>query len=261
MKLRINLNVALASARFQWLSIRTNPDYFLALAMAPAFAIVFLSIVRHAGRADLTTFALLAPVLISLWSMSINVSGELISTDRGQGTIEPLIATPASYAVVLLGRVGAVSLLGLTSFVEVGLIGRFMFGVSLIISHPMVFISTLVAAVFAMSGTSMILASVFVLGRSTRVFQQSLGYPFYVLGGVIVPVANLPQWLQPLTKVVFLSWTSDLLRDACSPARVDSALWRLGVVVVLGAISMALGIYLIDRVLARVRGLGTMGFA
>jgi ABC-2 type transport system permease protein len=250
-----------ASARFQWLSIRTNPDYFLALAMAPAFAIVFLSIVRHAGRSDLTTFALLAPVLISLWSMSINVSGELIAQDRGYGTIEPLIATPAIYAVVLLGRIAAVSLLGLTSFIEVGLIGRFMFGVELVISHPLVFIATLIAAVFAMSGTSMILASVFVLGRSTRVFQQSLGYPFYVLGGVLVPVANLPHWLQPFTKVVFLSWTSDLLRDACSPAHVDSALWRLSVVVALGAASMGFGVYLIDRVLTRVRGLGTMGFA
>jgi ABC-2 type transport system permease protein len=249
------------SVRFQLATVKTNPDYFMSLATAPAFAVAFLSIVRHAGREDLTSFALLAPVFMTLWHMSIFVSGELIGQDRGWGTLEPLIATPAAYPVVLIGRTTAVSFLGVLSLIEVSIVGRLLFGVTLHIWHPAVFAATIAASVFAMAGTSLIFAAVFVLGRSTRIFQQSLNYPFYVLGGVIVPIATLPSWLHPVSKGVFLSWTTELLRDACNPAAIDSVVPRIAAVLALGALGGGVGVVLVGRVLRRVRNLGTVNFA
>ena len=41
--------------------------------------------------------ALLAPVLMSVWSMALLVSGEIIDADRQLGTLEPLVAAPASF--------------------------------------------------------------------------------------------------------------------------------------------------------------------
>lgn len=255
------MRTALASFHFQLLLMRNDPHAAIALATTPLFAVVFLSVVRHAGRDDLIGFAALAPVLISLWRMSSDVSGEVIAQDRGLGTLEPLVATPASYASVLLGRVTAVSAAGLLSFVEVWLVTRFVFGVTIVLEHPLVFLSTVLAAVFAMSGTALVMASVFALGRSTRIFQQTLTYPFYVLGGVIVPVAMLPAWIRPLSRIVFLSWTADLMRDALQPEHVDAFAARLLAVLVIGAVTLALGTFLLGRVLRRVRRTGTLGFA
>jgi ABC-2 type transport system permease protein len=106
-----------------------------------------------------------------------------------------------------------------------------------------------------------VMASVFALGRSTRIFQQTLTYPFYVLGGVIVPVALLPAWVRPLSRAVFLSWTADLLRDALQPSPVENVGGRLLGVVALGAAALAVGGFLLDRVMRRVRRTGTMGYA
>lgn len=39
-----------AGARLQVAIIRNNPDYFLDLATAPLFAVIFLALVRNAGR-------------------------------------------------------------------------------------------------------------------------------------------------------------------------------------------------------------------
>ena len=252
--------VLAAGFRFQVQTIRTNPDYFIALATTPLFAIVFLSIVRHAGRDDLAGYAVLAPVLISLWRMSTDVSGELIGQDRGYGTLEQIIATPASYPVNVGGRVLAVSVIGISSLVEVWIVARVFFGITLTIHHPAVFVATMAAAIYAMSGTALIMAALFALGRSTRIFQQTLTYPFYLLGGVIVPVATLPDWVEPLSRVVFLSWTSDLLRASLERDAVDDPLARITVILGLGSVGIVLGAVALRRALLRVQRLGTMTY-
>jgi ABC-2 type transport system permease protein len=256
-----HLRLLASSFRFELLVLRTEPNAFIALATAPLFAIVFLSVVRHAHRDDLIGYAALAPLLISMWRMSTDISGEVIGQDRSYGTLEPIIATPASYGTVLLGRIMAVSVIGLISFAEIWLVVRVMFGTAIRFEHPTVFVATLAAAVFAMSGTALVMASVFALGRSTRIFQQTLTYPFYLLGGVIVPVAFLPRWLQPLSRLVFLSWAADLLRDALTPKPVANLGGRLAAVVVIGTVMLSIGGTLVARALRRVQRTGTLGYA
>lgn len=249
------------SFRLQLQIIGTNPDYFLALAIAPLATVVFVSFVRHAGRNDLLAFAVVAPALISLWRTSIMASGEIVNEDREEATMEPTIATPVAYSTVVLARVLAVSTVGLTGFPVVWLVARVLFGVHLVIDHPVVLALTLVAAAFAMSGTAVVMAALFALARSSRIFQQSLTYPFYVLGGVLVPVSLLPAWVRPLSRAVFLSWTADLLRSSLSPATVTNVVPRLGAVVGLGLAGFACGTVLLRRILDRVRSLGTMTYA
>ena len=249
------------SFRLQLQMIRTNPDYFLGLAIAPLATVVFLSFVRHAGRDDLVPFAVVAPALISLWRTSIMASGEIINEDREQATMEPTIATPSAYSTVVLGRILGVSAVGLIGFPVVWLVARLVFGVRLVVEHPIVFVLTLTAAVFAMSGTAVVMAAVFALARSSRIFQQSLTYPFYVLGGILVPVSFLPVWVRPLSRLVFLSWTADLLRASLSPATVTDVALRIGAIIALGLVAFACGTVLLRRILDRVRFLGTMTYA
>jgi ABC-2 type transport system permease protein len=241
--------------------IRTNPDYFLALATAPLSAVVFLSVVRHAGRPDLVPFALAAPVLMALWRTSIMASGEIVNEDRGLATMEPTIAAPASYPMAILGRIAAVSAVGLLGLPEVWLVARALFGIAITVEHPAVLVLTLTAAAFAMSGTAVVMAAVFALGRSARIFQQTLTYPFYVLGGILVPVSLLPFWLRPFSRLVFLSWTADLLRASLAPAPVDDAALRLSAIVGLGVAGYVGGTLILGKVLHRVRNLGTITYA
>ena len=249
------------SFRLQLQIIRTNPDYFLALAIAPLATVVFISFVRHAGRNDLVAFAVVAPALISLWRTSIMASGEIVNEDREQATMEPTIATPASYSTVVLGRILAVSAVGLIGFPVVWLVARLLFDVRVTVEHPAVFGLTLATAAFAMSGTAVVMSAVFALARSSRIFQQSLTYPFYVLGGILVPISFLPVWVRPFSRLVFLSWTADLLRASLSPASVTNVAPRLGAIVALGLVGFACGTLLLRRILDRVRSLGTITYA
>src|SRR6266536_1985118 len=168
----------LAAVRFQLELMRGNPDYWLVLVTTPFFLVIFLGIVRHAGRADLTAVAVPAPVLIALWSMALFVAGEVVDSDRWYGTLEAVVAAPVGLTVLVLGRVAAVTAVSLLSVVE-----------------------------------------------------------------------------------VFLSWSAGLLRDSLRPGPVQQVPLRLGAIVALGVAGFLLGRYLIERLLRRVRGLGSLGHA
>ena len=236
-------------------------DYLMPLVTVPMFTIVFLAIVRQAGRGDLAQYALLAPVLIALWQLSLLSSGEILAEERWAGTLEPTLATPASFPGVVLARVLAVTTIALLSVPEVLVAGRLFFGVSLHVHHPLALALTMLATAFAVSGTALIMAALFVLTRSARTFQNSLSYPLYVLGGVFVPIAFLPSWLRPLSAAVFLSWSGDLLRASLAVAPVHRLGLRLAVVCALGLAGLAIGVILLEGVLRRLKQRGSVGVA
>jgi ABC-2 type transport system permease protein len=243
--------------------LRRSFGEMVVLVTAPLMTLVFLAITRHAGRDDLAPYAVLAPALIVLWGTALQISGEIVAREREFGALEALVAAPASFGAVTTGRIAAVTLLSLVGFAESWLAAWLVFGVVVTIWHPVAFTAALVVTGLAMAGTASIMAALFVLARSARAFQNSLNYPFYVLGGVMVPVSLLPGafWLEPVSKAVFLSWSADLLRDALSPAAVPDLLPRLGVVLALGAIGYLLGVVLLRRAVDRLRRTGTMGYA
>ncbi|WP_233163436.1 ABC transporter permease [Glycomyces salinus] len=248
-------------ARFQIAAMRRSPHDLMALVNAPLFTVIFLAIVRYTGRDDLTGYAVLAPAMITVFAMALLASGEIIANDRTDGRLELLVASPSPVAVVVLSRIAMITLVSLVSVAECWLVARVLFGKAVAVPHPWLFVGTLAAIGLAMAGTASAMAGLFVLTRSARTFQNSLSYPFYILGGVLVPPALLPEWLRPLTQVVFLSWGTDLLRDSLSEAPVQRVLPRIAAVIVLGGTGFLLGAWLIHRVLLKVRNDGTVSHA
>jgi ABC-2 type transport system permease protein len=98
-----------------------------------------------------------------------------------------------------------------------------------------------------------------VLARNAVTFSNSASYPFYVLGGILVPVSFLPHWIRPVSAVVFLSWSADLMRAALQAAPMHEFGFRLAMVAVLGAAGLLVGLYAMRVILTRVRGTGELG--
>ncbi|MBP0451124.1 MULTISPECIES: ABC transporter permease [unclassified Kitasatospora] len=250
-----------ASFRVQLLLMRRSPGDLAVLVTAPFFSLMFLSMTQQAARSALTPYAVAAPVLIAVWTMSLFVAGDLISSERSGGRLEALVATPAPLSVVIMGRICAAVALSMLAFVETWLVGWLCFGIVVPVPHPAVLVAALAATVLAMAGTATMMAAVFVLARSARIFQNTLSYPVYLLAGVLVPVSLLPGWLQPFSRAVFLYWGAGLLRDSLAPPDVPQLAGRLAMVLVLGATGFVAGQLLMRQVLRRVRVLGTLGQA
>lgn len=238
--------------------IRSNPDALMPLFLAPLFAIIFMAIVRQSGRPDLEADALMAPVLMTLLWVALQHAGTLMAGDRWQALLEPVIASPTSLASVLLGRIMSLMCFALLSFIEVWAVGELVFGVSIPFGHPGELVLVLACTALAMSGLAVAFSALLVMTRNAYTFTNSTSFPLYLLGGVFVPVAILPDWIQPVSSVLFVSWSSDLLRATVKDAPIEDFWPRLGMVVLLGAVSFAIGRVILHYVLRRMRGNGEL---
>jgi ABC-2 type transport system permease protein len=249
-----------ASVRAQVQMTRRNIEDLLPLLTMPLFTLVFMAILINAGRRDLNGYAIVAPLLITLAQMGIFVASEMITRERGAQTLELVVATPAPFFLIVVSRIAVLTSLGLLGFVESWLLARIFFDVSVTIHHPEVLALTLVLTVAASTGTALVFAALICFARSTRTFQGAVAYPLFLISGVLVPVSYLPDWLEPVSRGVFLYWSADLLRDAMKPGSQEDVALRLGAICLLGLIGGVVGGALIGRMLIHLKKEGTLGF-
>jgi ABC-2 type transport system permease protein len=169
-----------------------------------------------------------------------------------------LVAAPSSFGAVIFGRIAATTAIGTVSFFEAWLVARLIFGATVTIHHWGAFVLTVFATLAAMAGTAVGMAALFVLARNAVTFSNSASYPFYVLGGILVPVSLLPHWVRPLSAVVFLSWSADLLRATLQATPIHRFWPHLGMVALLGACGYAVGLAALRVILVRVRESGEL---
>ncbi|GAA4241145.1 hypothetical protein GCM10022254_68790 [Actinomadura meridiana] len=239
---------------------RRRPEHALILLIAPMQTTTMLALAVTTHRQDVVANAVIAPGLIGLWVAALDYAGRVVREDRWAGRFSALIAAPVPLGLVVAGRVATVVLVGAAAFVESWLVAALGFGRVLTVADPGPFAVAITATCLATVGTATLISAVFVMSRAGDVLQNSLSYPFYILGGVLVPVTVLPGWLHPFSRAVFLSWSADLLRDT---VHGDAHGWPRSVAVILGlgAAAMAAGLWLTRHYVDRARRDGTVGFA
>jgi ABC-2 type transport system permease protein len=191
--------------------------------------------------------------------MGLFVASELITRERNGQTLELVVATRAPFFLVLMSRILVPSALGLLGFVESWLIARIAFDVNVEIHHPWVFAATLLLTTLASTGTALITAALFCFSRSARTLQASIAFPLFLVAGVLVPVTFLPDWVEPLSRVIFAYWSAELLRAAMQPGEPADVLLKLAAIGVLGVAAGAVGAFLVHRMLQHLKREGSLG--
>lgn len=241
---------------YQWRLFRNKPSDVGILISVPFSAAILLSVVRASGRTDLIGEALLAPCLMCIWSVGFTVGGTCLVGDRAIGQLELLLAAPAGFVGYVWGRVSATTVIALTGFGEAWAVGVVAFGARPHIYHPGWFAVGLVAVIATSVPTSAVVAVLLASARDPGRMPSYVNYPVYVLAGVFTPVSFLPALLQPLSRLLFLSWGADLLRD-CVQQQMTYSPWKdLGAVLGIGLVTAALGGWLTRLVLTRMRQTG-----
>jgi ABC-2 type transport system permease protein len=208
------MSVVLAGLRVQLLISLRRLDDLQLLALVPFSAVLYLTMLAQTGRRDLAVVGVLASYVTSVWSLALLSGGDLIDEERYTGTFAPLLVTPVSVARAMLGRVLAISLLGLVGLVEAGVVAVLFFSIDLGIDRPWLLAGTVVLLSVAMAGATYLFGAVFLLTFNARPWQNAMTYPAYVLGGVLAPLRAWPIWIRVPGRLFFLSWVMDLFAVA-----------------------------------------------
>lgn len=248
-----SVRIMLAGARVQ--ASRARGGFFLLAAVVTpvAYAVVFILMARHLGRAtELAPYVVIVPALIGVWYSAIATGAAVVGDERASGTLELLVAAPAPAALVILGRVTANTVLSLISIPFV-LVAARLLGAELRIPEPFMAALALLALAVTTVAVTLIFASTFVLARSTAVVQNLIPFPLYILSGIAFPLTLLPEWLHPLSALVPLTWVADLLRSSAQSGGDPAALPKLGALAALSLFYAASGFWLFSRIERAVR--------
>jgi ABC-2 type transport system permease protein len=248
----------LAGMRFQYWWLRRNVDELQAFVLTPMFTIIFGGIVLAAGRQNLLPSAILGAALMGLWTLCIQAGGNIIEHERMQGTFEAVESTPTGLRLVVFGRVSTVIAVMALVVPEVWLVTLLVFGQAIPVPHPWLFIVAFLLTLAGLHAAAGLCAGLFVLARNVVILQNALAYPVYLLGGIVVPVSLLPHWIQPLSRLIFLSWGADLLRASLKPTPpAGIATGLLGLVITSAGLAIA-GQVTFGMVVRRARIKGTL---
>ena len=249
----------MAAARAQFrMSRRDIGDLFMAISH-PVYSLIFMAIFVHVGREDLAAYALVAPMLMGVIGTAAFVASELVMRERRDQTLEVSVICPAPFWAVIFSRILVITAISMVGILESWVIVRFGFGIDVAIHHPGTFAAAILLTTLAAAGIALIAAAIFCFAEEVRTFQNSITFPLLLFSGVLVPVTAFPDWLEPLSRVVFLYWSADLLRASMQLEVPQGAQTALAVLAGLGLGSTLLGAALLGRMIGYLRREGRLG--
>lgn len=192
---------------------------------------------------EFDTMDFIAPVYLALLALFFVFLLTCVSflRERSQGTMERLLATPATRLEIVLGYMAG---LGLFALVQVAVILFFTIWVLKIHYLGSLALLFLVVALLAVTGVSLgILASAFARNEFQVVqFIPLLIIPQALLSGTFWAVEELPAFLQPFARIMPLTYANYALRDVMLKGWGLTEIWpNLAILVGLTALLTALG--------------------
>lgn len=233
-----------------------------ALVISVIQPVVFLAVASRRGSpADprQTTEIVFGCVMIALWSSTVWGAGTLLRREAAQGTLAALLVRPVSLLSVLMGKTLGIAAAGLVRALAAVAVAAPLLGLRADIPGPLAVAVIVTAAWASAAAMGLALSGAVFLSRAGLRIIEALGYPVFVLGGLIIPLQMLPSGLRWPAQAVSLHHVTGMVHDAAQgrmPAPGD-----LGAVALLTAIYLAGGVWAFHTVLRRGRARGTLELA
>ena len=236
---------------FQLKMISRSPFEGVGQIIYPLFFATVAFFVFRAGDSPRTLlYASLGAAVMGMWSATSTTAGNAMQRERWHGTLEALVASPPHFSLILLPITLAMSTIGIYCLVATLLFGRFLFGIELTVEHPVAFGLSVVGTVLSFGALGFLFAVSFVRFRAAWALGNLFEYPVWLIGGFLVPLVLLPDWVRPISWALAPTWGMNAIRESS----LGGSPWPdLGVCLALGAAYIALGILALERVLGAAR--------
>jgi ABC-2 type transport system permease protein len=204
------------------------------------------------ASATFDTLDYIAPVYIAFLAFFFVFLLTCVSflRERSQGTMERLLATPATRLEIVLGYLGG---LGLFALIQVAIIGAFTIWVLKIHYLGSLALIFLDIALLALVGVGLgILSSTFARTEFQVIqFIPIIIIPQALLSGMIWPVEEMPSYLQPFAYIMPLTYANRALRNVMLKGQGLDVIWPdLLILVGMAVVIVALGALTVRREVA-----------
>jgi ABC-2 type transport system permease protein len=251
-------------ARLFWLGLLLHFKHLsrnaFAVTTTTIWPLVYASLAYFMFQAGSEPEALLVASLgaavMGIWSITTVDAADSIQRQRSLGVLELLVAAPTPFWTVLLPITIASSAIGIYSLVSTLLWGRLLFGIPLELDQPLLFALAIPPTIVSIGLLGFVMSSMIVRFRAGWAVGNMFEYPVWLVTGLLIPVALLPDWVEPISWVLAPTWGMRALSDAAFAG--GSPLEDIAMCLLLSAIYTVLGATLLKRFLESARRRATL---
>ena len=251
-------------ARVVWLGVAFHFKHLsrnaFAVMTTTIWPLVYASLAYFMFQAGAESEALLlasiGAAVMGIWSVTTVDAADSIQRQRSLGVLELLVAAPTPFWAVLLPVTIASSAIGIYSLVSTLLWGRLVFGIPLELEQPLLFALSIPPTIVSIGLLGFVMASVVVRFRAGWAIGNMFEYPVWLVTGLLIPVALLPDWVEPISWVLAPTWGMRALSDAAFAG--GSPLADIAMCLVLSAVYTLVGALLLGRFLESARRRATL---
>jgi ABC-2 type transport system permease protein len=242
-------------ALFSWL----RPEMWLTqLLVLPLFQMAFFVYVARFVNPTITNVAFIAvgnAMQVASFS-SIFAVCNLTSEEKWQGTLTPLIATPANRFALFFGRALFQIFNGIATIAVGFFYANSLFGVDMSRTDFLALTLVILVTSLTMTGFGLMLGSVGLFMRTAMIIANIFLFIGLLICGVNFPVSDLPIWLQPVSYAIPMTYGTMAARAAVQGASILNLTPVLlqEIAVGIGSILVGYILFIWFEVLARRKG-------
>jgi ABC-2 type transport system permease protein len=161
---------------------------------------------------DYFSFVLIGIAFSGYMSLAISNFAGSIREGQMTGTLEIMLLSPTRLSVILLSSSLWPYLLTTLNVIIYFLVGIFVFGVNLSQANYVTTIVVLLLSIASFSGIGVLSAAFILWTKRGDPITWIFGSLSSLVAGVYYPVAVLPDWLEPISKCVPMTYALDAMR-------------------------------------------------
>ncbi|MFS0861925.1 ABC transporter permease [Fredinandcohnia sp. 179-A 10B2 NHS] len=213
-----------------------------AVNAAPTYELQFESVTSGENELDYTDFLLTGMIALSIAQGGLFGMVDLVDMRR-KGLLRRLRMTPANMGIFGLSDMVMRLIFSVIQIILLSLIGVFVFGAKLYINFPSLLLVFLVGAL-SFNAIGYLISSFSKTNEAYMGVANIVSFLMMFVSGIFFPVETMPDWLQPISNILPLTYFADGLRDSMvyNTGILTSSLWYgFGNMVIWGGIAFIIG--------------------
>jgi len=198
-------------------------------------------------------FQFMAAGIIAMTAMMSVMTGlpRAISHEKEAGTLDGMMSAPINRMSILLGKTIAQTTRGIIQAIIILALAIALFGVTIQGNILLVF-ALLFLGIFSFVGLGIVITSYAKNEETAGMMLMTLMFPMMFLSGVFFPIQQMPWFMQAISKVFPLTYTTSALRKVMTlGAGVSSITTELLVLIVFGTVMLLIAVRVFKRAMTR----------
>lgn len=215
---------------------------------APTYELQFDTISAGKNELAYTDFLLTGMIALAIAQGGLFGMVDLVEMQR-KGLIKRLRMTPANMGIFGLSDMMMRFIFSIVQIILLSLIGVFIFGANLYINFPSLILVFFVGAL-SFNAIGYLVSS---FSKTTEAYMgvaNIVSFLMMFLSGVFFPIETMPDWIQPLSNILPLTYFAEGLRDSMvyEASLFSDTFWLgFGNMILWGGIAFILGSWLYKR--------------